>query len=73
MAVFDKISYQLKHKKQKKNLKMIFFIISGDFSMFYQIFHSPQVKRRATIAFKHGIYELLYDLTNNLRPRMLGN
>ena len=28
-----------------------------DFLMFYQIFHSPQVKRWAIITYKHGIYE----------------
>ena len=26
--------------------------------MFYQIFLSPQVKQRAIITYKHGIYEL---------------
>ena len=30
--------------------------------MFYQIFLSPQVKRYASITYKHGIYELPNDL-----------
>ena len=41
--------------------------------MFYQIFISPQVKRCAIITYKHGIYELSYELQNDLRLRMLGN
>ena len=47
----------------------IIFIIFRDFSMFYQIFLSPQVKRLAIITYKHGIYEL----PNDLRLRILGN
>ena len=35
--------------------------------MFYQIFPSTQVKRSAIISNKHGIYELPYELANNLR------
>ena len=35
--------------------------------MFYQIFLSPQVKRRAIITYKHGIYELPHELPNDLR------
>ena len=35
----------------------ISFIIFCDFSMFYQIFLSPEVKRWAIITYKHGIYE----------------
>ena len=34
--------------------------------MFYQIFLSPQVKRCAIITSKHGIYELPYELPNDL-------
>ena len=49
------------------------FIIFWDFSMFYQIFLSPQVKRWAIITYKYGIYELLHDLPNDLRLRILGN
>ena len=41
--------------------------------MFYQIFHSPQVKRWAIITYKHGIYELPHELPNDLRLRILGN
>ena len=40
--------------------------------MFYQIFPSPQVKRWAIIAYKHGIYELHHELVNDLRLRILG-
>ena len=41
--------------------------------MFYQIFFSPQVKRRAIITCKHIIRELPQDLSNELRLRILGN
>ena len=41
--------------------------------MFYQISLSSQVKRCAIIPYKHGIYELPYELPNNLRPNILGN
>ena len=34
--------------------------------MIYQVFVSPQVKRCAIITYKHGIYELPYELPNNL-------
>ena len=34
--------------------------------MFYQIFLSPQVKRSAIITYKHGIYELTYELPNDI-------
>ena len=40
----------------------ISFIIFWDFSMFYQIFLSPQVKRWAIIIYKHGIYQLPNDI-----------
>ena len=49
------------------------FLIFRDFSMFYQIFLSLQVKRCAIITYEHGIYELLHGLLNNLRLRILGN
>ena len=39
----------------------ISFIIFGDFSMFYQIFLSPQVKRCVIITYKHGVYELPHE------------
>ena len=51
----------------------ISFITFCDFSMFYQIFLSAQVKRCAIITYKHGIYELPHELPNNLRLRILGN
>ena len=56
-------------------LSTVSFIIFCDFSMFYQIFHSPQVKRWAIITYKHGIYELPHELPNDLRFRIrkLGN
>ena len=44
--------------------------------MFYQIFFSPQVKQWGIITYKHGIYELLHELPNDLRLkdlRKLGN
>ena len=44
-----------------------------DFSMFYQIFLSAQVKRWTIITYKHGIYELPHELPNDLRLRILGN
>ena len=49
------------------------FIIIWEFSIFYQILLSPQVKRWAIITYKHGIYELPHELQNDLRFRMLGN
>ena len=50
----------------------ISFIIFWDFSMFYQIFLSPKVKRSAIVTYKHGIYKLSHELLNNLRLRILG-
>ena len=44
-----------------------------DFSMFYEIFLSPQEERWAIITYKHGIYELHRELPNVLRLRILGN
>ena len=41
--------------------------------MFYEILLSPQAKRCAIITYKHGMYELPYELPNNLRLRILGN
>ena len=35
--------------------------------MFYQIFLSPQVKWYAIIIYKHGIFELLNELLNDLK------
>ena len=39
---------------------------------FFEIFHSPQVKRWAIITYKHGIYELSHELPNDLRVSILG-
>ena len=41
------------------------FIIFWNFSMFYQTFLSPQLKRCAIITYKHGIYELPHQLLND--------
>ena len=51
----------------------ISFIILQDFTMFYQIFLSPQVKQWVIINYKHGIYKLPNKLPNDLRLRILGN
>ena len=48
------------------NRATISFIIFWDFSMFYQTFLPPQVKRWATITYKHGIYELPHELLKNI-------
>ena len=45
---------------------------------YYNHFHnilkfSPQVKRWMIITYKHGIYKLPLELSNNLRLRFLGN
>ena len=40
-------------------------IILWDFLMFYQIFLSLQVKRRAIISNKQGVYELPHELPND--------
>ena len=40
----------------------ISFIIFWDFSMFYQTFLSPPVKRWPIITYKHGMYELPHEL-----------
>ena len=47
-------------------------IILWDFSMFYQIFISPQVKQSAIISNKQGVYELPNELPNDWRLRTLG-
>ena len=39
--------------------------------MLYQFSLSPQVKRWAIVTYKHGIYELLHELPNDLRLRIL--
>ena len=42
-------------------------LIFWGFLMLYQTFHSPQVKRCAIITYKHGIYQLPHELSNELR------
>ena len=37
-----------------------------DFSMFYQISLSPQVKRCSIITYEYGIYEFPHELPNDL-------
>ena len=54
-------------------ISTISFIILSDFWVFCQIFLSPQVKRWVIVSYKHGIYELSHELTNNLRLRKLRN
>ena len=54
-------------------LTAIRFIVFWDFSMFYQIFLSPQIKGCTIITYKHSIYKLPQELPNNLRLRILGN
>ena len=44
----------------------IMVIISEDYSMFYQIFLSPQVKRNVIISNKYDMYELPHELSNEL-------
>ena len=51
----------------------IIFIIFWDFLMFYQNSLSPQVKGHVIITYKHGIYELPYELSNELRLSILRN
>ena len=41
----------------------------SEFFMFDKIFLSAQVKRSVIISNKHGIYELPYELPNDLRLR----
>ena len=54
----------MKKKASKINIKTttIIFIIFWDFMMFYQIFHSPQMKRRAIDTYNHGIYDFPHKL-----------
>ena len=40
--------------------------------MFYQILISPQVNWWEIITYKHGIYELIFELPNDLRLTNLG-
>ena len=47
----------------------ISFIIFWNFSMFYQMFLSPQEKRWSIIIYKHGINKFSHKLPNDLRLR----
>ena len=54
------------------NFSTIMGIIFRDFLILYQVFFSPQVKQSVIISYKHGIYELPHELTNDLRLGILG-
>ena len=41
--------------------------------MDYQMLLSPKWKQLTIITYKHGMYELPYELPNDLRLRILGN
>ena len=73
MILFNKFSSYKNHKNQNKILQTMSFTIFQDFSMFYQIFLSSQVKQWVIIIQKHRIYELPHEMRNNLRLRVLGN
>ena len=56
MFILTILTYSLSRSSEIIFLQpTIRFIIFWDFSMFYQIFHSPQVKRLAIITCKHDI------------------
>ena len=57
----------------RRYLATISFIILWDFSTFYEIFFSSQMKRCANITYKHCVYELLHELPKDLRLRILGS
>ena len=56
----------------KKRQSTIMVTIFWDFLMFDQIILS-QLKRRVIFSYKHGIYELPYELPNDLRLKISGN
>ena len=56
----------LQESVSKGNRSAIICIIFWNFLTFYQIFLSPQPKRCAIITYKRGIYELPYELPNDL-------
>ena len=77
-SIFDSISFWLKfilffNKSMDSIMKnqTIMVIKLWDFLMFYQIFLSPQVKQSASN--KQGVYELLHELPNDLKRRILWN
>ena len=59
--------------KEFDETSTILVIIFWDILMFDKIFVSPQVKWMVIISNKHGIYELPYELPNDLRLKTLGN
>ena len=69
--VISELKFKWLQWEPNPQLPTISFIIFWDFSMFFQIFLSPQVKRWAIITYKHGIYELPHELPNDFRK--LGN
>ena len=60
MVIFKEFIYM-----DKTSMSAISFIIFWDFSMLHQIFLSSQVKRLAVITYKHGIYKLPRELSND--------
>ena len=61
---FCKLMYNIK--------STVMVIVFCDFLKFYKIFFSPLEKRNVIINNKHGIYKLSFELTNNVRFRILG-
>ena len=51
----------------QKDSTIMDIIIFWDFLILYQIFFWPQMKRSVIISNKHGMYELLHELPNDLR------
>ena len=51
--------------KEEKNKATIILIIFRDFSIFYQMFLSSQVKIWAINTYKQGLYELPHKLLND--------
>lgn len=58
---------------QNKTLQKTMVAMILDFLMFDQILAKLEMKRRLIIRNKHGIYELLRKLPNNLRIGILEN
>ena len=51
----------------------LLYLYKGKHSILGRVLSLPQVKRSVIISNKHGIYELLHELSNNLRLIFLGN
>ena len=56
-----------KKKKVKENSSDNQFHNILDFSMFYQVLVSPQMKWCPVITYKHGLYEVSHELPKDLR------